>query len=336
LKIVFEKTLVTGADGFIGSHLVEQMVRQNRNIRAFVMYNSRNSRGWLDSLPQDVRDNLDVYAGDVRDQYNVRTAMEGCDSVVHLAALIGIPYSYAAAQSYVETNVMGTLNILQAARDLEVAKVVHTSTSEVYGTALTVPINEDHRLLGQSPYAATKIGADQMAIAYFLTHGLPVSVVRPFNTYGPRQSTRAVIPTIITQITKGSRTIQLGSLSPTRDFGFVLDTVSGFIAALDAPGAIGEVVNLGSGYEISIGDVAALIAELMHVDVEISNDPMRVRPPEGEVERLLSDNTKAAGALDWRPGYAGRDGLARGLMKTIDWFSDDANIAHYINDGYQT
>jgi len=333
---MLKKTLITGAGGFLGSHLVEHMVRQDRSVRAFVRYNSRGSWGWLDTLPKDVRDELDVFMGDVRDEFSVRTAMKDCDSVAHLAALIGIPYSYVAPRSYVDTNITGTLNILEAARDLGLESVVHTSTSEVYGTAEKIPITEDHRLVGQSPYSATKIGADQIAISYARSFGTPVSVVRPFNTYGPRQSTRAVIPTIITQIGKGSRSIQLGSVHPTRDFSFVSDTVRGFVAALDSQRAVGEVVNLGSGFEVSVGETAELIAELMEADIEIVADPDRVRPQESEVERLLAANDKAAGTLGWKPDYAGRDGFVRGLQDTIGWFSDTANLAYYVYEGYQT
>src|SRR3990172_4043977 len=254
------KILVTGADGFIGSHLTEALVRAGHDVRAFVYYNSFNSWGWLDHSPRDIRQQLDVFAGDIRDPHGVKTAMRGCDTVMHLAALIAIPYSYHSPDSYVETNIRGTLNVLQAARELELHKVVHTSTSEVYGTARSVPINEEHPLQGQSPYAATKIGADQLALSFQRAFGTPVTVIRPFNTYGPRQSARAIIPTVISQLASGERRIKLGALHPTRDFSFVDDTVRGFIAIAQAAGAVGQVVNLGTNFEISIRDLAQLIA----------------------------------------------------------------------------
>ena len=315
-----EAILVTGADGFIGSHLVERLLRDGRRVRAFVYYNSFGSRGWLDRMPSDLAGKLEVYAGDVRDAGCVADAMKGCRSVLHLAALIGIPYSYLAPRSYVETNIAGTLNVVQAAREQGLERVIHTSTSEVYGTPQTVPIAETHPLQGQSPYSATKIGADQLALSYHASFNTPVVVVRPFNTYGPRQSARAVIPTVIGQLAAGTRTIQLGALTTTRDFNFVDDTVSGFVAALDAQGVEGEVINLGTGFEISIGDTAKLIGELMGVDVAIELDARRLRPDNSEVERLVADNSKAQRLLKWAPRYAGRDGLSGGLRKTIEWF----------------
>src|ERR1043165_574775 len=257
------KTLITGADGFIGSHLTEALVRQGHNVRAFVLYNSFNSWGWLDHCADDVKGKFEVFSGDIRDAHGVRTAMKDCNAVLHLAALIAIPYSYHSPDTYVDTNIKGTLNVVQAARDLGVAKVVHTSTSEVYGTARFVPITEDHPLQGQSPYSASKIGADQIAMSFFTSFGTPVTLLRPFNTYGPRQSARAVIPTIITQIASGKREIKLGAVHPTRDFSYVADTVAGFIAALNSKQGVGEVVNFGSNFEISIGDTARLIAETM-------------------------------------------------------------------------
>ena len=266
------KTLVTGADGFIGSHLTEELVRRGHQVRAFVYYNSFGHWGWLDESPGDIRREVEVFAGDVRDPHGVRTAMQGCDLVLHLAALIGIPYSYHSPEAYVDTNVRGTLNVVQAARDLAVQRVVHTSTSEVYGTAQYVPIDEQHPLQGQSPYAATKIGADQIALSFYRSFETPVTVARPFNTFGPRQSARAVIPTIITQIANGERSIKLGALHPTRDFNYVKDTVAGFIALAGSDRALGEEVNLGSNYEISIGDTVGLIAEAMGVEVQITTD----------------------------------------------------------------
>lgn len=304
------------------------------DVRAFVLYNSFNSWGWLDHAAADVRRNLDVFAGDIRDPHGVRTAMQGCDAVLHLAALIAIPYSYHSPDTYVDTNVKGTLNVLQAARALGVRRVVHTSTSEVYGTAGFVPITEEHPLQGQSPYSASKIGADQMALAFHASFDLPVAVVRPFNTYGPRQSARAVIPTVITQVASGQRRIQLGAVSPTRDFSFVRDTVAGFLAALDSQAGIGEVVNLGSDYEVSIGDTARLIAEVMGREIEIVTDEARLRPKNSEVERLWASNAKAQALFGWRPAYAGLDGLRRGLAETAAWFQDPAHLAAYKADRY--
>ncbi len=321
--------LVTGAAGFIGSHLVEALVRTGCTVRAFVHYNALGSRGWLDTLPAGIQAAIDVHPGDIRDALSVRTAMHGCDTVFHLAALIGIPYSYVAPASYIDTNVVGTLNVVQAARDLDVGRVVHTSTSEVYGTAVSVPISEDHRLHPQSPYAASKSAADQLALSYFHSFATPVVVVRPFNTYGPRQSARAVIPTIITQLAAAGP-VKLGATTPTRDFNYVADTVSGFIAAARADDpAIGQVINLGSNYEISIADTAAMIAAIMDRPLHLEADAQRVRPAASEVERLWGDNSRAAALLDWAPDFGGREGLNRGLDQTIGWFTDPANLAHY-------
>lgn len=329
MKLQGKKILVTGADGFIGSHLTEHLVAQGANVRAFVYYNSFNSWGWLDETNAQVKRELDVFAGDIRDPNGMRTAMRGCDVVFHLAALIAIPYSYHSPDAYVDTNVRGTLNVVQAARDLGVARVVHTSTSEVYGTARFVPITEEHPLQGQSPYSATKIGADQLAMSFHLSFGTPVSTIRPFNTYGPRQSARAVIPTIITQIASGAKRIKLGAMTPTRDFNYVRDTVRGFVAVGECDGAVGRVVNVGSNFEISIGDTARLIAERMGKDVEFELDQQRVRPAGSEVERLWADNTKINELTGWTPEYACRDGLSRGLDETIAWFSDAANLRRY-------
>lgn len=324
-----KKILVTGADGFIGSHLTEALVRAGYDVRAFVLYNSFNSWGWLDRCSADVAEQFDVFAGDVRDPNGVRKAVEGCDAVLHLAALIAIPYSYHSPDTYVDTNIKGTLNIVQAARDLGVRRVVQTSTSEVYGTARFVPITEDHPLQGQSPYSASKIGADQIAMSFHASFGTPVTLLRPFNTYGPRQSARAVIPTIITQIANGQRQIKLGAVHPTRDFNFVADTVAGFIAALDAERAVGEVINLGSNFEISIGDTAQAIAEVMGVQIELVTDDQRLRPEKSEVERLWASNAKARDLLGWQPAYGGRDGFLRGLAETVTWFRQPANLAAY-------
>lgn len=329
-----KKILITGADGFIGSHLTEALVRQGHDVRAFVMYNSLNSWGWLDNADPEIRKNLDVFSGDIRDPFGVKKAMEDCGVVIHLAALIAIPYSYHSPATYVDTNIKGTLNVLHAARELGVSKIVHTSTSEVYGTARFVPITEDHPLQGQSPYSASKIGADQLAYSFFTSFGSPVTIVRPFNTYGPRQSARAVIPTIITQIASGQRTIKLGAISPTRDFNFVTDTVNGFIKAATSGVGFGEVVNFGSNFEISIGDAAQLIAEVMGVKIEIETDEVRIRPAASEVERLWADNEKARRLFDWKPLYGGREGFRRGLIETVNWFSDAKNLNAYKADRY--
>lgn len=326
--------LVTGADGFIGSHLTEALVRQGYDVRAFVFYNSFNSWGWLDHCGGDVKGKFDVFAGDIRDPNGVRAAMKDCDAVLHLAALVAIPYSYHSPDTYVDTNVKGTLNMLQAARELGVRRVIHTSTSEVYGMARFVPITEEHPLQGQSPYSATKIAADQLAYSFYASFGLPVVIARPFNTYGPRQSARAVIPTIITQIASGQRQIKLGAVSPTRDFSYVQDTVAGFIAALNSDQGLGEVVNFGSNFEISIGETAQLIAETMGVEIEIVTDETRLRPKNSEVERLHADNAKAKRLFGWAPAYGGRQGFRRGLAEAAEWFQDPANLAGYKTDRY--
>jgi NAD dependent epimerase/dehydratase len=330
----FSKVLITGADGFIGSHLTEALVRAGHNVRAFVYYNSFNSWGWLDQCADDVKGKFEVFAGDIRDPHGVKAAMNGCDAVLHLAALIAIPYSYHSPDTYVDTNIKGTLNVLQAARELGVRRVVHTSTSEVYGTARFVPINEQHPLQGQSPYSATKIAADQLAYSFFASFGLPVVIARPFNTYGPRQSARAVIPTIITQIASGQRQIKLGAVSPTRDFNYVQDTAAGFMAALKSDLGVGEVVNFGSNFEISIGDTAQLIAEAMNAEIEIVTDEVRLRPGNSEVERLWAENEKAKTLFGWQPEYCGRDGFKRGLTETANWFIQSGNLRAYKADSY--
>ena len=329
-----KKILVTGADGFIGSHLTEELVRRGHDVRAFVYYNSFNSWGWLDHSDQEIKKSLDVFTGDIRDPHGVKTAMQGCDIVLHLAALIAIPYSYHSPDTYVDTNIKGTLNIVQAARELDVAKVVHTSTSEVYGTARFVPITEEHPLQGQSPYSASKIAADQIAMSFYSSFGTPVTIIRPFNTYGPRQSARAVIPTVITQIANGVHTLKLGALHPTRDFNYVADTVAGFIAVAEADNAVGEVINIGSNYEISIGETVQVIANLMGVDVTIETDDIRLRPDKSEVERLWADNAKAFRLASWQPEFAGKDGLRQGLAKTISWFTAPENLKNYKSDRY--
>lgn len=330
-----KKVLITGADGFIGSHLTEALVKRGFEVRAFVLYNSFNSLGWLDHCAEEVRDQFEVFAGDVRDPHGVQQAMAGCDAVLHLAALIGIPYSYHSPDTYVDTNIKGTLNVLQAARHLGVSRVIHTSTSEVYGTAQFVPIPETHPLQGQSPYSASKIAADQMAHAFWASFGTPVVTIRPFNTYGPRQSARAVIPSIVTQIASGRRELRLGATYPTRDFNFVKDTVSGFMAALVNEGALGEVINLGSNFEVSIADTVEVIAELMQTQVRILEDAQRQRPSASEVHRLWASNDKAKAMLGWSPAYGGLDGFKRGLVETIDWFTRPENLRHYRPGTYQ-
>ena len=334
LKANNSTILITGADGFIGSHLTEALVRLGYKVRAFVMYNSFNSWGWLEHCAPEIKGQFEVFAGDIRDPHGVKEAMKGCGAVLHLAALIAIPYSYHSPDTYVDANIKGTLNVLQAARELGVKRVIHTSTSEVYGTARFVPITEEHPLQGQSPYSATKIAADQLAYSFYTSFGLPVVIVRPFNTYGPRQSARAVIPTIIMQIANGKRQIKLGAVSPTRDFNYVQDTVAGFIAALNSDGGLGEVINLGSNFEISIGDTAQLIADVMNTEIEIITDEVRLRPENSEVERLWADNTKASQLLGWRPSYGGREGFKRGLTETAEWFSRPENLSRYKSDIY--
>ena len=328
------KVLVTGADGFIGSHLTEELVLRGYDVKALVQYNSFNSWGWLDSCSKEIREQIEVIPGDIRDLNSIRNSLRNCGAVLHLAALIAIPYSYYAPEMYVDTNVKGTLNVLQAAREFNLARVVHTSTSEVYGTAKFVPITEEHVLQGQSPYSATKIAADQLAFSFYSSFNLPVITIRPFNTYGPRQSARAVIPTIISQIANGAKSIKLGSTQPTRDFSYVSDTVNGFIAALESNKGAGEVVNLGSNFEISIGDTAALIASEMNSDVEILEDLNRLRPKNSEVERLWADNTKARELLSWEPKYVGLEGFRKGIAETVKWFTDKSNLALYKSDIY--
>ena len=325
-----KNVLVTGADGFIGSHLAEALVRQGAKVTALAMYNAFDRHGWLDEVDADVR----IVRGDVRDAGQMRLLGEGQDAIFHLAALIGIPYSYLAPGSYVDTNVTGTLNVVQAATDLGVGRVVHTSTSEVYGTAQYVPIDEAHPLNPQSPYAATKVGADQIALAYQRSFGTPVTVVRPFNTYGPRQSARAVIPTVVTQLAAhdrkaGPARIRLGATRPTRDFTFVADTVAGFAAAAKSDAALGRVVNLGTNFEISVGDTAEAIAALMGVAIEIETEDRRLRPDASEVERLWCDNSLARDLIGWQPAHAGMEGFRRGLAATVDWFAEPANRAGY-------
>lgn len=330
----FKKVLVTGADGFIGSHLTEALIHRGYDVRAFVLYNSFNSWGWLDRVPAKVRQQLDVFSGDIRDPHGVQKAMEGCDAVLHLAALIAIPYSYHSPDTYVDTNIKGTLNVVQAARQLGVAKVVHTSTSEVYGTARFVPITEEHPLQGQSPYSASKIGADQIAMSFFTSFETPVAIIRPFNTYGPRQSARAIIPTVITQIASGKRKIKVGALHPTRDFNYVSDTVGGFISVLESPESVGKILNVGSNFEISIADTIKVIADVMRADVEVETEAKRMRPVDSEVERLWADNSRIRRMTGWEPEFGGIDGFRNGIAETARWFSDPENLSSYKTDIY--
>ncbi|SET26598.1 NAD dependent epimerase/dehydratase, LLPSF_EDH_00030 family [Pseudobutyrivibrio sp. C4] len=304
------KVLVTGSDGFIGSHLVEELVKKGYEVRAFVYYNSFNNWGWLDTLPKDIMDHVEVFAGDVRDPNGVREAMKGCDAVFHLAALIAIPFSYHSPDAYVDTNIKGTLNILQAARDLGTARVLVTSTSEVYGTAQYVPIDEKHPYQGQSPYSATKIGADRLAESFYRSFDLPVTIVRPFNTFGPRQSARAVIPTIITQLLAGKEEIKLGSLTPTRDFNYVKDTAHGFIAMYESDKTIGQEINIATQKEISIGQLAEELIRQINPNAKIICDEDRLRPEKSEVNRLLGSNKKILELTDWKPQYTFEQGLA--------------------------
>lgn len=334
MSLAGKKVLVTGADGFIGSHLAEKLVAVGADVTAFVFYNSFDSCGWLDTLQPAVRRGMRLVRGDVRDPHLVGEAMRGCEVCFHLAALISIPFSYAGPAAFLETNVSGTLNVLQAARAAAVGRVIVTSTSEVYGTAQYVPIDESHPLNAQSPYAASKIGADQMTLAFQRSFGVPALIVRPFNTYGPRQSARAIIPAIVTQILSGQPRIQLGSLEPTRDLTFVGDTVAGFVAAATAPQVEGEVINLASNFEISVGGLARLIAELVGREVSVVSAEERVRPTASEVNRLWGANEKALRLLGWSPEYAGVEGLRRGLAATIEWFSEPANLSRYNPERY--
>lgn len=323
-----KKFLVTGADGFIGSHLTEELVKQGYQVRAFALYNSFNTWGWLDTLPNEIMDNVEVFTGDVRDPNGVKEAMKGCDAVFHLAALIAIPFSYHSPDTYVDTNIKGTLNVLQAARDLETDRVLVTSTSEVYGTAQYVPIDEKHPYQGQSPYSATKIGADRLAESFYRSFDLPVSIVRPFNTYGPRQSARAVIPTIITQLLAGKTEIKLGSLTPTRDFNFVKDTANGFIKIYESDKTIGEEINIATQHEISIGQLAEELIRQINPQATIVCDEERLRPEKSEVNRLLGSNEKILRLTDWKPQYT----FEQGLAETIEFFKN--NLDKYKIDIY--
>ena len=321
-----KKILVTGAGGFIGSHLTELLVQKGYDVKAFVHYNSSNKWGWLDS--SSVKNDVEVITGDIRDMDSVFAAMQGCDSVFHLAALIGIPYSYVSLQAYIKTNIDGTYNILQSARQQGVEKIMVTSTSETYGTAQYVPIDESHPMVGQSPYSATKIGADQLAISYYKSFDLPVKIVRPFNTYGPRQSARAIIPTVISQILSGKTELNLGNLTPTRDLTFVKDTANGFLQIALAEGLFGEITNIGMSEEITIGDLVKLIAKLIGTEVEIRSDEQRIRPDKSEVERLFCNNSKILVNTQWTPAYS----LESGLTETIEWIKN--NLSYFKTDIY--
>ena len=320
-----KKVLVTGADGFIGSHLVEALLEQEAIVRAFVFYNSFNSWGWLDTLCKEKLEKIDVFSGDIRDPNGVREAMEGIDIVFHLAALIAIPFSYHSPDSYVETNIKGTLNVLQAARFLKTERVLVTSTSEVYGTAKYVPIDENHPLQGQSPYSATKIGADRLAESFYRSFNLPITIVRPFNTYGPRQSARAVIPTIITQLLSGQKEIKLGNTLPTRDFNYVKDVVAGFIAIAKEDNTIGEEINIATQREISIKDLTEFLINKINPKAKLISENIRIRPQKSEVERLLGSNEKIKRLTGWLPSYS----LEQGLIETINWIKNPANFARY-------
>tara|TARA_Y100001978_G_C23701259_1_gene441074 strand:+ start:2279 stop:3277 length:999 start_codon:yes stop_codon:yes gene_type:complete len=324
-----KKILVTGSDGFIGSHLTELLVREGYDVKAFVLYNSFGSLGWLDNSSKEILDSLEIFRGDIRDPNGVRDAVNGCEIILHLAALIAIPYSYYSPDSYIDTNIKGTLNLLQAARYENINQFIHTSTSEVYGTANFVPITEKHPLKGQSPYSASKIGADQLAMSFHYSFELPVTIIRPFNTYGPRQSARAVIPTIISQIANNQTQIKLGSTSPTRDFSYVEDTAKGFLSAIGCKKSIGEIINLGSNFEISILETVKYISELMNFEIDIITDEERKRPIKSEVERLYASNEKAKSILNWEPIYSGEEGFKKGLKKTIEWFNIKDNLANY-------
>ncbi len=321
-----KKILVTGAGGFIGSHLTELLVNEGYEVKAFVHYNSSNKWGWLDS--SSVKNNVEVITGDIRDMDSVFAAMQGCDSVFHLAALIGIPYSYVSPQAYIKTNIDGTYNILQSARQLGVEKIMVTSTSETYGTAQYVPIDENHPMVGQSPYSATKIGADQLAISYYKSFDLPIKIVRPFNTYGPRQSARAIIPTVISQILSGKTELNLGNLTPTRDLTFVKDTANGFLQIALADGLFGEITNIGMSEEITIGDLVKLIAKQIGAEVEIRSDEQRIRPDKSEVERLFCNNSKILANTQWKPNYT----LESGLIETIEWIKN--NLSYFKTNIY--
>lgn len=325
-----KKVLITGADGFIGSHLVERLLDEGAIVKAFVYYNSFNNWGWLDTLSKEVLSKIEIFSGDIRDPYGVKEAMKGCDVVFHLAALIAIPYSYHSPDSYVDTNIKGTLNIVQAAKELNIEKILVTSTSEVYGTALYVPIDEKHPKQGQSPYSATKIGADHLADSFFRSFNLPVTIVRPFNTFGPRQSARAVIPTIITQLLTGKEEIKLGALHPTRDLLYVKDTVNGFVEIAKSDSLIGHEVNIATNSEITVGNLAQSLIDIINPNAKIVSDDIRLRPQKSEVERLFGSNEKILQHTNWEQHFS----LENGLRETIEWFKDSNNLKLYKADIY--
>ena len=329
-----KKILVTGADGFIGSHLTEALVGKDCDVRAFVLYNSFNSWGWLDQCDSRIKSDIEVISGDIRNLTGLKSAMQECEVVFHLAALISIPFSYEAPGLFIDTNTKGTLNVLQAAMEIGVEKVIHTSTSEVYGTARYVPIDEAHPLCGQSPYSASKIGADHMATAFHSSYGTPVAIIRPFNTFGPRQSARAVIPTIISQLLAGRRSVKLGAIHTTRDFVYVKDTVNGFITVAESDQTVGETVNIGTGHEITIEDTVRIIGNAMSIDVDIETDRQRIRPESSEVQRLVADNSKAKRLTRWKPEYTGTDGFRKGIRETVTWMKKPENINVYKPDRY--
>jgi len=330
MELAGQRFLVTGADGFIGSHLVEALLAARATVKAFVFYNSFNSWGWLDTLDRELLKQIEVFAGDIRDPNGVSEAMQGCDSVFHLAALIGIPFSYHSPDSYVDTNVKGTLNVLQAARRLGTKKLIVTSTSEVYGTAQYVPIDEKHPYQGQSPYSATKIAADRLAESFHRSFELPVVILRPFNTYGPRQSARAVIPNVIVQLLSGHSSISLGNLTPARDLSYVKDTVAGFLAVMESEKTVGEEINLAMGTEIAIGDLAQEIIARINPKAKVERNDERLRPEKSEVERLVGSNKKLRELTNWSPSYSLKDGLE----ETIAWFREPSNLARYKADIY--
>ena len=319
------KILITGAEGFLGSHLTERLASLNHKVKAFIMYNFQNSLGYLEGCEPKLMKNIEIFQGDVRDNYCIRSAMKGCDAVINLAALIGIPYSYASPLAYIRTNVEGTYNVLESAKNLELDQVLITSTSETYGTAQYVPIDENHPLVGQSPYSASKIAADQLAISYCRSFGLPVKIVRPFNTYGPRQSSRAIIPTVISQLLSGKNQIQLGSLTPTRDLTYVLDTCQGFLNIYNSDSLFGEATNIGMKSEISINDLSNLIAKLYDAKISIKSSNKRIRPDNSEVERLVCDNSKLIKHTSWKPKY----NLEEGIKKVIEWMKKPQNFNMY-------
>lgn len=332
--MINKKIFITGADGFIGSHLTEKLVQLGYNVKALAQYNSFNSYGWLDDIPHKTSLQFEKVLGDIRDISHMEKLIKNCDVVFHLASLIGIPYSYQSPYSYIETNIKGTQNIVQACLNNNVDKLIHTSTSEVYGTAEFVPITEQHPLKGQSPYSASKIAADQIAFSYFASYELPVTICRPFNTYGPRQSMRAIIPTIIVQVLRNKDKIYLGSLNPTRDLNYIEDTVYGFIASLLSNNNIGETINIGSNFEISMKNVVDIIVSLSGKKVKIIQEKLRMRPKNSEVDRLWADNSKAKKLLDWSPQYSGLEGFKKGIEKTYEWFQNPDNMEKYKNIGF--